>query len=68
MSGYTLIVRITTDDLTDKELEDFGGLERELSLFRKGSTVEELQDALDFWSSRGFRCWIYRPIDEVVSS
>lgn len=66
MSGYTLIVKIKEEDLTDAEFEAFADTRR-LTLFRKGRTIEELRDALDFWTCRGFSAWIYQSLDVEAS-
>ena len=64
---YTLIVRINEEDMSDREYETFTKI-RDLTLFRKGKTIESLKDAMDFWTARGYSAWIYQALDEMEES
>lgn len=60
---YTLIVRLKDEDLSDKEYEKYED-PRELTLFRKGKTIESLKNAMEFWTARGYSAWIYQALDD----
>ena len=60
---YTLIVRLKDENMTDEEFERYED-PRELTLFRKGKTIESLKDDMEFWTSRGFSAWIYQTLDD----
>ena len=60
---YTLIVRLKDENMTDEEFERYAD-PRELTLFRKGKTIESVKDAMEFWTARGFSAWIYQTLDD----
>ena len=65
--SYTLIVRIRDEDMTDEEFETFPEA-KNLSLFRKGRTLEDLEEAKSFWTNRGFSAWIYQTIESFTEA
>ena len=65
--SYTLIVRIRDEDMSDEEYETFPDA-KNLSLFRKGRTLEDLEEAMSFWTARGFSAWIYQTIDSFTEA
>lgn len=61
---YTLVVSVRDSQLCEDEIENgYAEILRDLSLFRKGQTPDDLRDAMDFWAARGFKAAIYRDLD-----
>ena len=65
--SYTLIIKIRDEDMSDEEYEKFPEA-KNLSLFRKGRTLEDLEEAMSFWTARGFSAWIYQTIDSFTEA
>lgn len=62
--SYTLVVAVRDADLSDDEADEYGGILRDLTMFRRGREVEDLRDALDFWTARGFSAHIFRDLED----
>ena len=66
---YTLVVSVRDSQLCDDEIEEgYAEILRDLSLFRKGQSPDDLQDAMDFWTARGFKAAIYRDLVDFDDS
>lgn len=62
--SYTLVVVIKENNLSYDEQDEYGDVLKNLTLFRKGRTPDDLRDAMDFWTSRGFSSHIYRDLED----
>lgn len=61
---YTLVVVVKDGNLSIDEADEYGEVLRDLTLFRRGRTPDDLRDAMDFWTARGFSSHIYRDLDD----
>ena len=65
--SYTLIIKIRDEDMSDEEFDKYPEA-KNLSLFRKGRTLEDLEEAKSFWTNRGFSAWIYQTIESFTEA
>ena len=65
--SYTLIVMVREESMTDEEYQKYPDI-RKLSLFRKAGTMEALEEAMNFWTARGYSAWIYQTLDSLTEA